>query len=281
MRVFMREPISERMPESIRVIYDFGANNGDDVPYYLKKAERVVAVEANPALCREMEERFSAEIHEGRLRIENCVVLGEGSAARVRFYLHKRHHVLGQFPEPDASVRGSYEEVLLPARPVMEILREHGEPYFVKIDLEGADAAILRAILRQGVRPAYVSAELQSIQVFALLAGLGEYGAFKLVDGATVAQRYGQHMIEVNGRREIYSFRAHSAGPFGDDVAGEWMNADDLFALLAKEKLGWKDIHATRLAEPEGTSQAQKQRYRSRHFMGWVRKHLLGEDKLE
>jgi hypothetical protein len=39
------------------VIYDFGANNGDDIPYYLKKAELVVAVEANPSLCQKIEER--------------------------------------------------------------------------------------------------------------------------------------------------------------------------------------------------------------------------------
>lgn len=266
----MDEPMPARTPESPRVIYDFGANNGDDVPYYLKKADRVVAVEANPALCREMEERFSAAIEEGRLRVENCVLVGEGGAPEVQFYLHKRHHVLGQFPEPDASVRGDYEKVLLPSRPVMELLRQYGSPYFVKIDMEGADEAILREILRKGVRPPFISAELQSIRVFALLAGMGEYGAFKLVDGATVARKYKDHWIEVDGRRERYSFPEHSAGPFGDDVAGEWMNADDLFEVLAKEKLGWKDLHATRLVQPDATSRAQKRRYRSRHFRGWA-----------
>jgi FkbM family methyltransferase len=275
----MSEPISAWTRESPRVIYDFGANNGDDLPYYLKKAERVVAVEANPALCREMKERFSAEIAEGRLRVENCVLVGEGGAAEVHFYLHKRHHVLGQFPEPDASVRGDFEKVLLPARPVMEILREHGAPYFVKIDIEGADEAILREMLRHGVRPPYVSAELQSIQVFALLAGMGDYGAFKLVDGATVAKRYRNHLIEVDGGRESYSFPEHSAGPFGEDVAGGWLNVDDLFGVVAKEGLGWKDLHATRLVEPDRTSQAQKRRYRSRHFRGWAREKLGLDDK--
>ena len=117
MGMFMSEPMTARTRELPRVIYDFGANNGDDLPYYLKKAERVVAVEANPALCREMEERFSAEIAEGRLRVENCVVVGEGATAEVHFYLHKRHHVLGQFPEPDAIVRGDFDKVLLPAAP--------------------------------------------------------------------------------------------------------------------------------------------------------------------
>jgi hypothetical protein len=34
-----------------KVIHDIGANNGDDIPYYLKKADIVVAVEADPVLC--------------------------------------------------------------------------------------------------------------------------------------------------------------------------------------------------------------------------------------
>ena len=33
-----------------KVIYDIGSNNGDDIPYYLMKCDKVVAVEANPLL---------------------------------------------------------------------------------------------------------------------------------------------------------------------------------------------------------------------------------------
>lgn len=270
----MKLLMANQVPDSMKVIYDFGANNGDDLPYYLKKAERVVAVEANPALCRGMEERFAAEIAGGRLCVENCVVTGAGGAPEVYFYLHKRHHVLGQFPEPDESVRGDFERVLLPSKPVMAILREHGEPYYIKVDIEGSDEAILREIFRGGVRPPYISAELQSIQVFALLAGMGEYRAFKLVEGETVAKVYRDCAIEVDGGQERYSFPEHSAGPFGEDVAGAWMNADDLFEVLAAKKLGWKDLHATLLSEPECGSRAQKRRQMSRHFRGWARGKL-------
>jgi FkbM family methyltransferase len=223
---------------SRKIIYDFGANNGDDLPYYLKKAELVVAVEANPLLCRTIEERFSSAIREGRLRVENCVVTGEGSDPEVHFYLHKRHHVLGQFPPPDESVFGDYDKVLLPSQSVMQIVRRHGAPYYIKIDIEHYDEAILRELFRNGVRPPYISAEATSIQIFALLAGMGEYTAFKLVEGATVAKKYKNHTISVNGGRELYSFPAHSAGPFGEDVAGAWMNADDLFNVLAAKGPG-------------------------------------------
>ncbi|SDB18623.1 hypothetical protein SAMN05660653_00921 [Desulfonatronum thiosulfatophilum] len=43
----------------------------------------------------------------------------------------------------------------------------------------------------------------------------------------------------------MYSFPLHSAGPFGNDVDGAWMNASTFLRVLALEGLGWKDIHAT------------------------------------
>ena len=36
----------------MKIIYDIGANNGDDIGYYLKKADQVIAVEANPDLSK-------------------------------------------------------------------------------------------------------------------------------------------------------------------------------------------------------------------------------------
>jgi FkbM family methyltransferase len=262
---------------SRKIIYDFGANNGDDIPYYLKKADLVVAVEANPSLCREIEARFPDVIRDGRLRVENCVVAGEGSRPEVNFYLHKRHHVLGQFPEPDASVIGDFEKVLLPSTTVTQIVAKHGAPYYIKIDIEHYEEVILKELFRNGVKPGYISAEAHSIQVFALMAGMGEYSAFKLVDGETVAKKYKNHAIRVGEVLEPYSFPAHSAGPFGDDIAGEWMNADDLFEVLAKEGLGWKDIHATNLIQLDSGSRVEKRRQRLRHLRGWVGTKLRGQ----
>jgi hypothetical protein len=60
-----------------KLIYDFG----DDIDYYLNKADKVVAVEANPLLCKQIEERFRKKIGDGRLFIENCVVTS-GDAIR-------------------------------------------------------------------------------------------------------------------------------------------------------------------------------------------------------
>ena len=51
------------------LIIDVGMHDGTDTAYYLAKGFRVVAVEANPALVRAAQDRFSVEIDEGRLAI--------------------------------------------------------------------------------------------------------------------------------------------------------------------------------------------------------------------
>jgi hypothetical protein len=101
------------------------------------------------------------------------------------------------------------------------------------------------------IHPPFISAESHSIAVFAHLVSLGSYNAFKLVDGHTVSTKYKNHPIRVGDQSELYSFPYHSAGPFGEDIAGDWMSADDLFQLLSLVKLGWKDIHATNQALPK------------------------------
>ena len=50
-----------------RVIYDVGANTGHDIDYYLLKADRVVAVEANPQLCAGLRARWAHALAAGRL----------------------------------------------------------------------------------------------------------------------------------------------------------------------------------------------------------------------
>lgn len=233
-----------------RIIYDVGSNNGDDIPYYLKKADAVVAVEANPLLCRQIEQRFPEEIRAGRLFVENCVVTTDDSLKDVFFYIHRTNDVLSQFPKPDSMVLAEFEEVLLPSRSILAIVEKHGAPYYIKLDIENYDEQILRALFEGNVRPMYVSAETYNIHAFSLMLTLGGYRSFNLVDAPHVSRTYMNHQIVVNGHKETYSFPHHSAGPFGEDILSQWMTPNNFFAFLALEGLGWKDIHATNQIEP-------------------------------
>lgn len=234
-----------------RIIFDFGANNGDDIPYYLLKADRVVAVEANPVLADQIRIRFADAIAGGRLVVESCALTVEASAPAVPFYVHRTNHVLSQFPEPGGPGRAQFDRITVPAVNVVELIRRYGAPHYVKIDIEHYDQAILRALFLNGVTPPYISAESHSIDVFAMLVALGGYQAFKLVDGRSVPTRYRNAAIRTLAGEARYDFPEHSAGPFGEDVAGPWMTRNNFFRVLAFAGLGWRDIHASRVDAPD------------------------------
>lgn len=238
------------MSTKSRIIYDLGSNNGDDIPYYLLKAERVVAVEANPALCDLIAKRFHVEVGSGRLAVENCAIT-QDQDGEVDFYIHKTFDVFSTLlPRADDQI--SYARTRVKAVSVGSLIRRYGPPYYVKIDIEGHDECILSALAGEGVMPPYISAESHTIGVFALLSEKLSYRSFKLVDGGSVGTVYSKTLIRspILNKRVKYSFPHHSAGPFGDDIHGEWLSKGALLKLLAMHGLGWRDIHASAINEP-------------------------------
>jgi hypothetical protein len=74
--------------------------------------------------------------------------------------------------------------ISVPARRASSIIREYGEPLFVKIDVEFVDHVVLRDLLMHAIKPPYISAEAHLIDVYCFLVCIG-YEKFKLVDGET------------------------------------------------------------------------------------------------
>lgn len=261
-----------------RVIYDFGANNGDDVPYYLMKADLVVCVEANSELCERIRKRFQREITDGHLVIENCVLTDKEHSGQVEFYISRRSHVLSHFLKPPNDAQGNFEKVYLPSKTAVSIVEEYGAPYYIKIDIEHYDAQILRHLFEFGIRPPYISAESHSADVFSLLVGLGGYNSFKLVEGGSVSDVYSRRTVKrLRENDEVsHSFPRHSAGPFGNDIDGTWMSADDFLLFLALAGLGWKDIHATNLDKAE----TQHLPSASEHVIRIARGRLTGPQEI-
>ena len=241
------------------IIYDLGANNGDDVEYYLLKSDLVVCVEANPKLCKLITERYQDAIELGRLVVECLVITDEDHHDQVEFYIHNDHHQLSQFDKPREKISDQFTKVELPSSPVSSLIKKHGTPHYIKIDLEHYDAQVLRSLFANQIFPPYFSAESHTIETFSLMVAHGGYTAFKLVDGRSVPSLYHEHSVTRLDTQSVvsYSFPSHSAGPYGDDINGPWMGADMFFKLLAIEGLGWKDIQATRCQTADS--------------LGWVR----------
>lgn len=254
-----------------KVIYDFGANNGDDIPYYLLRSDVVVALEANPKLCEAIRSRFANEITNGRVKVENFVLARQSDQEGVPFYLHRNDNLLSQFPEPEPEELASFERVVLPAISAAELIAKHGQPHYVKIDLERYDGEVLKSLFENDIFPPYISGESHSPEVICLLIALGGYDAFKLVDGHTVSGVY-QNCVLANtdGSSHSYSFPHHSAGPFGNDIHGEWLSGEEMLRKLALQGYGWKDIHASKPDTAPGNSFSLKtesrKAYRKRRY---------------
>lgn len=213
------------------LIYDVGAHRGEDTEFYLKKGFRVVGVEANPALIGGLKERFHAAERTGRLRILNIAVAPRSGP--VTFYANDSVTTWGT-TSPEWVSRNQRRRdvkstlVTVPGRTFESVLREHGVPYYLKVDIEGADLLCVEALREVHPKPKYVSFEstLTSwsdlLQEFSLLRELG-YRWFKVVNQLDVpSQRPPAKAAE--GIYTDHVFPYDSSGLFGDEVPGEWLS---------------------------------------------------------
>jgi len=236
-----------------RIIYHIGASNGQNIPCYLLKADLVVVVEADFRLCDLIRNKFAASISEGRLVVENCAATHLGEGGEVVFHFHRKHSVLNQLPEPVQSddpmlSPEMFQKMVVASRPHVEIVEQYGEPHYVKLDVERYDAILVDVLFRNNIFPSYLSAEAHRYDVITAITTPSQYDAFKIVNGATVAQDYQGSLIRAwpSGVEHRYSFPAGSAGPYGDDIQGDWLTLDELHTHFSQKGCGWKDVHARR-----------------------------------
>jgi FkbM family methyltransferase len=181
----------------------------------------VVGIDANPACCGACEIRFAEEIAGQRMRILNT---GVGNRTEnLDFHVNKRESQISSF-SPRVLGEDEWQVFKVPVRPLTLIIQEYGAPAYVKIDVEHFDHLVLQDLVASGIRPPFISAEAQSIDVFCALVFMG-YERFKLVEGATVGELYCDHTIaRLNQTSTRYSFPPLSSGPFGEDIPGNWID---------------------------------------------------------
>ena len=233
----------------MQTIFDIGANNGDDIPYYLSKAEKVVAVEPNPGLASLIESRFKEDISKKHLVVERCAIGWQAEAPSIVFYSHIHNPVLSTIVKP--ADMAAFEEIVVPLKSMSALVAAHGTPDFVKIDTEGADADILRSMLESDIVPELISVEAHSPVVLGLLVGCGKYRSFNIIDGRSVGDTLAMLRVTTKEGERLHSFPPHSAGPFGEDIPQPWISSEELVRKLASIGFGWLDIHASTTIEPE------------------------------
>lgn len=216
-----------------QLIYDVGLHLGEDSEFYLKKGFRVVAIDANPEMCAAAGARLAPYLESGQLVIVNkAISTAEGE---VTFYKNASQSEWGTIDASWAArnqrIGTVSEEIRVPSLPLRRVVEEHGQPYFIKIDIEGLDLCALRSLAGSHRLPRFVSIESDKVsfsrlrEEFEVFRSLG-YDRFKLVPQHRVqAQRAPWPARE--GRYVEHQFEPGSSGLFGEEAPGVWMTADE------------------------------------------------------
>jgi FkbM family methyltransferase len=239
------------------LIYDLGLHHGCDSEYYLNKGFKVIALEANPAMiarARKNPTLASAE-QEGRLGIVPMALWHRGGES-ISFFVNSVKDdwssVVRKWAEKE---RHQTCEIKVATITLAQMFEQLGVPYYVKCDLEGADAIFSEQLLSQKELPAFVSAEECDVRIHGHFASAG-YDRFQLVN-----QALHDHFVQPNPAREgrfaETKFTGHMSGLFGLDLPlDKWLTYQELNEWLAMYRNltrrgfpvsnAWFDIHATK-----------------------------------
>lgn len=237
-------------------------NNGDDTAYYIHQGFRVLAIEADPALCSKASIRFKKEIDREQLTILN---MGIASTEGTRdFWICETTSEWNSFDRHIASRDGlPHHSIPVPCQTFEWVLKKYGMPYYLKVDIEGNDELCINSLKVGDDLPKYVSIELGDIyKLTESFEALG-YTGYKCVSqynflplqlpSAKDARRFedwerppmvrnqrAQANYDIHGRERLWNrmpqgwLRGHwkfpkgSSGPFGEDTLGSWLTANEI-----------------------------------------------------
>ncbi len=246
-------------------IFDIGMYDGADTAYYLECGYRVIAVEANPELAERGRLRFKSEIDAGQLTCINAAISPRGEAVELS--------ISGQ----DLGSSSLYSSRIAQKRPIgsitvpgvtlNQLFARYGMPYYLKVDIEGADRLCVLA-LTPSARPSFLSFEVGD-DVDELLAHAETIGfrRFKIINQVSfrelanqrcIYDRIANRVMEYMGYRHPRMIRragrffvtGHSSGPVPWDSDGRWWSGREMCARIkwahrSKALSNWYDIHAT------------------------------------
>jgi hypothetical protein len=125
-----------------------------------------------------------------------------------------------------------------------DAIREHGVPYYMKIDVEGCDIVCLSALGGFEERPSYISIESDKTS-FAniereidLFVDLG-YTSFQAVEQSRIPLSQSPPRPPREGRYVAHGFEKGSSGLFGTELAGKWKSRHAILRQYRFVRLGY------------------------------------------
>lgn len=247
------------------LIFDIGANTGQDTAYYLSKGYRVLAVDASPEMIEKIATKFDSLIESEQLELLNYAISDRDNEV-VDFYLSENtdwHSLNKDISNRLGKLVGSTKVQTIT---LSSLVSKYGIPYYCKIDIEGYDNVALASLSGLNELPKYISVESECIddtnhnvseeEVLATLNQLYALGyrKFKLVDQMTLkvlphktafySKRYPNNLtnrilkrlkllipkhknIEHLSEKHDFPFPQGGTGPFGEQLDGRWLKYEE------------------------------------------------------
>jgi FkbM family methyltransferase len=235
-----------------RLIMDVGVSEGDDTAFYLGKGFDVVGVEADPTLHAGLRDRFASEIAEHRLHLLQRAATGSTDQVVGFWHDNARQGHSRLAPDGQSPADGNVSEFQVPTIDWRELREVAGVPYYLKIDIEGAEPEFLSSMIGSPDLPIYISSEMPNFRPAELLHAIG-YRHFRLVN-QTLWPHLDLPNPPLEGEFVGKPNSNHWSGPFGRELPGNrWFSFDELKALheaihhlwlLGTIIPGWLDCHA-------------------------------------
>src|SRR5262249_7539694 len=165
----------------------------------------------------------------GQLTIVECAIASK--TGTVEFWINQDDDLWSSLSRDHTAAWTRQERIEVGARTFDTVLAEYGVPYYLKVDIEGADQLCLEALGPLASKPRFVSFEcsLGDFELtFDALATLWQsgYRRFKLVNQA----KHPALRLPNPPREGTYvdmRFDGSMTGPFGEEAPGEWLGIEE------------------------------------------------------
>ena len=216
-----------------KIIFDCGANEGDNLDYYLQKKAVVVAIEADPNLTKIINKKYKKYIDCKKLFVEN-ICLSNKKKKQIFFINKKNSRHSTVFP----NIKNNYDKVVVSADKLSNIVNKYLNKFnnlkieYIKIDIEGSDHIVLEDLITNKIYPHNMSLEMANTKTLDLIIQ-SKYESFKFVNGYN-------EMLRKNKNSFFTSF---SAGPYGNDILGKWYKKNSVLPYFFNNRFNWVDLH--------------------------------------
>jgi len=183
----------------------------------------------------------------------------------IDFYVNNKNTAWSSIFEKHGNKMHGAHKITVTTRRLEDIIAEYGVPYYLEIDIEGADRIAVSSLASLDVRPAFVSVEGGGPVLLRKLGDLG-YDRFAIVNQAEVPKKTCPNP-PLEGQYTQHVFPSGASGLFGRELTEPWITLEEAVRqreefgkailelrcqndneMAARRRLGigWYDVHATR-----------------------------------